>query len=172
MSYTTNRQPQGIIKSIDAFLREGLIAEVVAINDYSNFISETDNKDLKELFHEIMKDEKRHYSMFLSRLRCIDKEENELNEEAKAHVRISYKEKYKDYINKYSKDFNILVAIRDGIKGELEAILLYEHFLLNIEDNYTSKIIKEIIRDEKEHVEELTTALMTLDKDKYGELKI
>ncbi|HBA05314.1 MAG TPA: rubrerythrin, partial [Clostridium sp.] len=29
MSYTTERQPQGIAKSVEDFLREGLVAEVV-----------------------------------------------------------------------------------------------------------------------------------------------
>lgn len=35
MSYTTNRQPQGTSKSVTTLLREGMIAEIVAINDYS-----------------------------------------------------------------------------------------------------------------------------------------
>jgi len=39
MSYTTNRQAQGIINDFETFLREGKIAEIVAINDYSSFIS-------------------------------------------------------------------------------------------------------------------------------------
>ncbi len=170
MSYTTERQPQGIAKSVGDFLREGLVAEVVAINDYSHFIAVTENKELKELFHHIMEDEKRHYAMFLNALRCVDLEQAELQEEAKEHVDISSKEKYKDYTNKYDKDVNLLVTIREGIKGELEAILLYEQFVRNINNDTLIKIINEITRDEKEHVEELTRALIILDKDEYGTL--
>jgi len=170
MSYTTERQPQGIAKSAEGFLREGLVAEVVAINDYSHFITITENKELKELFHHIMEDEKRHYVMFLNALRCIDPEQAALEEEAREHVNISSKEKYKDYTNKYDKDVNLLVTIREGIKGELEAILLYEQFVRNLDNSTLVKIINEITRDEKEHVEELTRALVILDKDNYGTL--
>lgn len=74
MSYTTNRQPQGISKNIETFFREGLIAEIVAINDYSYFISLTDNKEVKDIFHHIMEEEKRHYGLFLQALRSVDKE--------------------------------------------------------------------------------------------------
>ncbi|HEY5525067.1 MAG TPA: ferritin family protein [Clostridium sp.] len=170
MGYTTERQPEGATKSVEGFLREGIIAEVVAINDYSYFIASTDNKELKEFFHEIMEDEKRHFSMFLEALRSIDEEEKESEEGSEEHIKISSKGKYSDYTNKCNKNTNLLVNIRDAVKGELEAILLYEHFIINLSDNTISKIIKEIIKDEKEHVEELTRALIILDKDKYGDL--
>ena len=170
MSYTTKRQPQGITKNIGGFLREGLIAEVVAINDYSNFIESTENKQLKELFHHIMEEEKRHYSIFLTVLRSIYQEEKELAEGAEEHVKIEQKGKYVDFTNKVKKEVNLLVIIRNAIKGELEAILLYEDFVMNLCDENIAKIIKEIIKDEKEHVEELTRALIILDKDKYGDL--
>ena len=171
MSYTTERQPEGAAKSVEGFLMEGLIAEIVAINDYNYFIASTDNKELKEFFHEIMEDEKRHYSMFLETLKSIDEEEKELGEGAEKHIKISANGKYSDYTNKCNKNTSLLVNIRDAIKGELEAILLYEHFIINLSDNIISRIIKEIIKDEKEHVEELTRALIILDKDKYGDLK-
>lgn len=171
MSYTTERQPEGVAKSVEGFLREGLIAEIVAINDYSYFIASTDNKEVKEIFREIMDDEKSHYAMFLEALRSIDEEEKELKEGAEEHIKISAKEKYSDYTNKSNKNSNLLVNIRDAIKGELEAILLYEHFINNLSDSTISRIIKEIITDEKEHVEELTRVLIILDKDKYGKLK-
>lgn len=56
MSYTTERQPQGNLKTEETLLREGLIAEVVAINDYSHFIEQTDIKEVKEIFHHIMEE--------------------------------------------------------------------------------------------------------------------
>jgi len=40
----------------------------------------------------------------------------------------------------------------------------------NINNDTLIKIINEITRDEKEHVEELTRALIILDKDEYGTL--
>lgn len=169
MSYTTNRQPQGIIKDVETFLREGMIAEIVAINDYSHFISLTDNKEVKDVFYHIMEEEKEHYGLFLQTLRAIDKEHKELEAEVEEHVQISSKEVYKDYSNKKVKH-NLLISIREAIKGELEAIILYEFFTNNIEDSGIVKIIKEITRDEKEHVEELTKVLTILDKDKYGPL--
>lgn len=170
MSYTTNRQPQGVIKNLETFLREGLISEIVAINDYSHFINSTDNKEVKDIFHHIMEEEKEHYGLFLAALRCVDHEHKELEAEVKEHVHITTKGIYRDYSNKKSKS-NLLALIREAIKAELEAIILYEHFINNINanDNISMlKLIRDITRDEKEHVEELTKVLTILDKDKYG----
>lgn len=169
MSYTTNRQPQGISKNIKTLLREGMIAEIVAINDYSYFIGNTINKELRELFHHIMEDEKRHYGLFLQALRGLDEEEKELEYEAKEHVDISSKYKVKSDMtkDKNAKD-NILEFIRDAIKGELEAIILYDSLVEMMKDEYVKNIINEITKDEKEHVEELTRALVILDMETYG----
>lgn len=108
--------------------------------------------------------------MFLNALICVDPEQEELQEEAKEHVNMSSKEKYKDYTNKYDKDINLLVTIREGIKGELETILLYEQFVRNLNNSTLIKIINDITRDEKEHVEKLTRTLVILEKDNYGTL--
>jgi len=62
----------------------------------------------------------------------------------------------------------ILDKLREEIKGELEAIVLYEDQLRKIPDPEGRTIMYEIIMDEKEHVEELTQALLKLDKHKYG----
>lgn len=170
MSYTTNRQPQGIIIDKIAFLQEGMIAEIVAINDYSTFISLTNNKEVKDIFHHIMEEEKEHYGMFLDALRKYDKEQSELKNSVKNQVNISSKDigKYKDSSYSKDKNHNLLIDIRDAIKGELEAILLYEFFVKNISDQYLINLINKIIHDEKEHVEELTLTLTLLDKDCYG----
>ncbi|WP_315080466.1 ferritin family protein [uncultured Clostridium sp.] len=169
MSYTTNRQPQGILKNIETFFREGMIAELVAINDYSSFISLTDNKEVNDIFHHIMEEEKKHYGLFLQALRSVDKEQAELKAKVDEQLDISSKEKYKEYIGKGSKH-NLLSYIRDAIKGELEAIILYEYFIENLENEKAIELIKEIIKEEKEHIEELTKALVILDKDKYNNL--
>ncbi len=170
MSYTTNRQPQGPSTDIDGFLREGLIAEIVAINDYSHFIKLTDNKEVREIFHHILEDEKRHYGLFLQALRKVDKEQAEMSIEALEHVRLSKKDKnkYNDYSGFKGGRGDVLTFIRENIKGELEAILLYEKFVENIDDHILVSLIKSIIKDEKEHVEELTRAMVILDKDEYG----
>ena len=168
MSYTTDRQPQGYVKSLGNLLREGMISEIVAINDYSLFIEQTENKDVKELFHHIMEDEKKHYGMFLDALRKLDKDESDLEKQAKLHVKVSSKEKLKGK----SKSFGcVLSFIRDAIKGELEAIILYDDIVSTIKDDYIANLIQEIIKDEKEHVEELTRALIIVDKDKYGPIE-
>ena len=168
MSYTTNRQPQGDADKVTNLLREGMIAELVAVSDYDTFIYRTSNKDLKELFYHIMEEEKRHYGMFLDALRKLDKDEAELAKEAKIKVKIynSDKTKYKG-----KSEGCMLAFIRDSIKGELEAIILYEDILDSIKDEYIVSVIEDIIKDEKEHVEELTRALMILDKDGYGPIE-
>lgn len=171
MSYTTSRQPQGLLKNTEVFLREGLIAEVVAINDYSNFISLTDNREVKDIFYHIMEEEKEHYGLFLEALRNVDMEQKKMYQHVADHVQISTKDKYKDFVTVKGNKGNLLTHIRDAIKGELEAIVLYEDFIAHLDDKVLIGLISNITRDEKEHVEELTKVLVTLDKDKYGPLE-
>lgn len=167
MSYTTERQPQGKLKTEQALLREGLIAEVVAINDYSHFIEQTDNKEVKEIFHHIMEEEKEHYGLFLEQLRRIDREQRELQEKVEEEESICSKQKMKEHTSKNLKG-NLLDNIRLGIKAELEAVLLYEDLIEHLDDEEIIDVIKYVTREEKEHVEELTKALLILDKDSYG----
>lgn len=169
MSYTTNKQPQGKAFDLLGFLREGLISEIVAINGYSTHIDEISIVEIKELLTHIMEDEKRHYGQFLEAIRRYDKEESEVYKEALDHVKIKDKPLKKTFHeNKKLGAYIILNKIREDIKGELEAILLYEDLLKNIEDKDLLKMIKDITKEEKEHVEELTLALLRLDSDKYG----
>lgn len=171
MSYTTNRQPQGILKNNETFLREGLISELVAINDYSHFLSLTDHKDLRDIFYHIMKEEKEHYGLFLEALRMTDKEEDKLANEVNENLNISTKNNYRDYSGGNENRNLLLTYIREAIKGELEAIILYNNFLDNIDNKELSVLIKSIAKDEKEHTEELTKALVILDRDEYGPIK-
>lgn len=172
MSYTTNRQPQGILIDKVNFLREGIIAEIVAINDYSHFIKLTNNKEIKEIFHHIMEDEKRHYGLFLNALRKYDKKLDEYKYKIKEHITLNPKDKkkYSDVSSSKIKDSPLLDYLREAIKGELEAISLYEFFIANISDDFLISLINEITNDEREHIEELTFCLTFLDKDKYGPL--
>ncbi|ADL53712.1 ferritin family protein [Clostridium cellulovorans] len=170
MSYTTNRQPQGILKNDETFLREGLVAEIVAINDYNHFLTFTENKEVRDIFHHIMKEEKEHYGLFLQALRTIDSEQENLSKDMAEHIKISAKHSYKDYSGGKENRSLLLTYIREAIKGEFEAIILYEDFLSNTQNKALFKLIKEVTSDEKEHVEELTRALILLDKDKYGPL--
>lgn len=168
MSYTTNRQPQGKIYLWTNKLREAMIAELIAINDYSHAINICDNDEIKDLLYHIMEDEKRHYGMFLEMLREYDTVQYEKYKEAKEHVNIVGNNKHlKQHAGK--QDMNSMLRIlRENIKGELEAIILYEQHLIEIECEKARKIIFDIIGDEKEHTEELTLALLKYDKDNYG----
>ncbi|WP_034439366.1 ferritin family protein [Clostridium ihumii] len=168
MSYTTERQPQGNIKCYENLLREILIAELVAINDYSATIAESDMKELNHVIEHILGEEKEHYGMILHLLRKIDAEEYE-----------SYKKvvKESDFQNKSVKNEKIyekkdrkmiLKHIRDNIKGELEAIILYEELITEIPEKEGRNILHKIIIEEKEHTEELTDILIKLDKNGYG----
>lgn len=172
MSYTTSAQPQGKALNIQGFLREALISEIVAINGYSKHIDDISIAEIKELLHHIMEDEKRHYGMFLEALRKYDKEEFEVYLEAIEHVEIKDKPLKKTYHeNKKLTAYKILNKIREDIKGEYEAILLYDYIITQIDDKEITKILKEISKDEKEHVEELTLAIMRLDSDNYGPIE-
>lgn len=169
MAYTTDRQPQGNIYYWPNKIREAMIAELIAVNDYEFAIANTDIDDLRHLFEHIMEDEKRHYGMFLRLLRQFDRCEAEKYEEVQDHVKFGSKPKHakasclKDDEHEYCE----LRFIRDNIKGELEAIILYEQHIAEIKDETAQRVFAEIILDEKEHVEELTLALERYDKDPY-----
>lgn len=169
MSYTTERQPQGTACSISNFIRETMIGELVAINDYTDQINRCNLPDVKEILQHIVEDEKRHYGMLLDALRKFDKTQSEKAEEIAEHTVIKSKP-IKASTEKSKGHFCILSAARSDIKGELEAIIAYEDALNKIDDTVLKAMIKDIVKDEIEHVEELTKIVTSLDKDCYGPL--
>ncbi|MPQ42893.1 ferritin family protein [Clostridium tarantellae] len=168
MSYTTDRQPQGKGKSLSILLREALISECVAINDYSSHLIFIDNKEVKEIIHHILEEEKEHFGLFLEALRKVDNDQHMLAKKIKEEIHISSYDKVKEYGHDKKNKKAILSNLRELIKGELEATVLYESFLEYIDDKEIVDIIKKIAKEEKEHLEELTRVMIILDKDKYG----
>ncbi|OPX42642.1 hypothetical protein CLHUN_34640 [Ruminiclostridium hungatei] len=61
----------------------------------------------------------------------------------------------------------ILNNIRDDIKGELEAVILYEDEIAHIQQKDIRQALQKIIDDEKEHTEHLTQVLFAFDSDPY-----
>ncbi len=74
------------------------------------------------------------------------------------------------YNPNYDKQI-ILNNIREDIKGELEAIVLYEQHLAIIPYDDVRYALYSIINEEKGHVEHLTQLLLKYDIDKYNGLK-
>ncbi|GIM28578.1 hypothetical protein CPJCM30710_12440 [Clostridium polyendosporum] len=145
MSYTTNRQPQGRPLCYTNLIREAMIGELVAINDYTLHIEE-----VRILLHHIMEDEKRHYGMLLNCLRKIDEVQYEKSKEAIEHVNL--KNKYYKISSSFDSKIegNVLIKLNEDIKGELEAIILYEQHLLEIPNEEVKEVFKELIDDEKD----------------------
>ncbi|WP_055071620.1 ferritin family protein [Clostridium massiliamazoniense] len=169
MSYTTNRQPQGTAFSVGNFLRETMIGELVAINDYSEHIHLCNLDEVNKILHHILEEEKKHYGMLLNALRKVDKAQAEKAEEVNEQP--SIKSKPLKYTTEKGKNCSTLLnAIRFDIKGELEAIISYEDVFQKLTDPVLKAMLREIINDEIEHVEELTRILLFLDKDCYGPL--
>lgn len=167
MSYTTPGQPQGEALLLTNFIREALIGEIVAINQYNNHIDSINLADLRMLLYHIMEDEKRHYGMLLNLLRKFDPVQAEKALEVPDHVHIKDRPIKQHYSSDHKDCSLVLNKIREDIKGELEAVILYEDIISKITDDTAKNIIKEITDDEKEHSEELTLALIRLDKDNY-----
>lgn len=171
MSYTTNRQPQGCPCPFTNLIREAMIGELVAINDYTYHIENSCIKEINDVWEHIAEDEKRHYGMFLKLLRKYDPIQYSKFIEAKEHINLTTSVKLGPISHKINQK-NILSFIRDDIKGELEAIILYEDHLFKIPFNDVKQTYFEIIEDEKEHVEELTLVLLNYEKDIYGPIDI
>jgi len=65
----------------------------------------------------------------------------------------------------------ILNNIREDIKGEFEAVILYEQMLAIIPYPDIRYTIYSIINEEKGHAEHLTQLLLKYDSDKYNGLE-
>jgi len=170
MSYTNrDGQPQGIAKIDTNKLREILIAEIIAINGYARHIANSNMKEVNEVWSHIIKDEKKHYGMILTLLRKYDPCEYKgyLDHKDDKLGQVSSMQTYKPSLDKQI----ILNDIRDDIKGEFEAVILYEHQIVTIPYHDIRRILYSIINDEKEHAEHLTQILLKYDKDDYDGLE-
>ncbi|MDF2987727.1 MAG: ferritin-like protein [Eubacterium sp.] len=63
--------------------------------------------------------------------------------------------------------YKILNYLREDIKGELEAVILYEDELASIQHKDVRSALQKIIDDEKHHAEHLTQVLLKHDPDPY-----
>lgn len=171
MSYTTEKQPQGMPVNLTNFLREASIGELVAINGYQKHIQNCNIQDVKKILEHIMEDEKRHYGMLLHLIRKCDPDQFKKAVDVHDHTKVKCKTFHEDTSKKKSTDSNLLKDIREDIKGELEAIIAYEEIITKIQDKEAIEMIKEITLDEKEHVEELTYIILRLDDHCYGPIE-
>ena len=169
MSYThPNGQPQGVARTTTNKLREAMIAEVIAINGYKEHIENSNNADINAAWQEIMGDEKKHYGMFLTLLRKYDPIEYKMYQQNKKYM-IGPKSPIQFFRPEYDRQI-ILNNLRKDIKGELEAIILYEHLEESIPQKDIRKTFQAIADEEKEHTEKLTALLLKYDTDKYNDL--
>lgn len=58
-------------------LREDLIGELEAINQYQKHIDETDNEEIKKVLSHIADDEKEHFAELTKLIRELDKTQKE-----------------------------------------------------------------------------------------------
>ncbi|HEY5585550.1 MAG TPA: ferritin-like domain-containing protein [Ruminiclostridium sp.] len=167
MSYTNPYgQPQGMAIKFTNMLRQIIIAEVIAINGYQNHIANSNMADINEVWHNIMLDEKRHYSLAINLLRKYDPIQSKFylihNPD-----KLGYKLPLQVYKPSYDKQL-ILNNLRDDVKGEMEAVILYEEELSEFPKKDIRTTLQTIIDDEKEHSEHLTAILLKYDPDPYG----
>jgi hypothetical protein len=169
MSYTNPwGQTQGKATSVTNKLRQILVAEIIAINAYYEHILNSNMDDINRAWHNIMLDEKKHYGMALKLLRQYDPTQYKMFQAHKAD-RLGPKTPMQFYNPDYNRQI-ILNNIRADIKGELEAIILYEEELAEFRQADIRTALQIIIDDEKEHTEHLTELLLKYDPDPYGDL--
>ncbi len=160
MSYTTlNGIPYGVPQDVLGLLREGMIGELVAIREYDYHIRNSEIPELTEILKHIRDEEVEHYYIFLDLLRKYDKEQMKEMKKAKEHA--NFLQPHPMNHEKNSTEC-ILNMLRNDIKGELEAINLYEFHVLKIKNKEIRDAFNKIIKDEKHHVEELTDAIEKL----------
>lgn len=169
MSYThPNGQPQGTATQTTNKLRELLIGEIIAINGYQSHIANSNIELINNVWHSIMMDEKTHYGKILTLLRKYDPEQQ-----------IQYLAHMGDFPvvqipaqghPAATLSSVILNNLREDIKGELEAVILYEAELPKFQQHDIRVVLKSIIDEEKGHAEHLTRLLLKYDPDSYDPL--
>ncbi|WP_010241282.1 rubrerythrin [Clostridium arbusti] len=169
MSYTVqDGQPQGHPYFFTNKIREALIGEIIAINGYAEHIANSHMEDINDVWTRIMQDEKNHYGMLLNLLRKYDSVQYQ-----KYNMYKGQDSGTKTVMQTYKPDYNtqiILNNIRQDIKGEFEAVILYEQHLVEFHQQDVRHVFYLIASDEKEHAEHLTQVLLKYDPDKYGSL--
>lgn len=169
MSYTnSNGQPQGIAILDTNKLREILISEIDAINGYEEHIANSDIEDINDAWRSIVRDEKKHYGLILSLLRKYDPVQYNAYKEH-ASGKSGPKTPMQKFLPDYDKQL-ILNNVRADIKGEFEAVLLYEQHLASIRSSEVKQTLFSITSEEKGHAEHLTQLLLKYDTDKYDGL--
>lgn len=165
MSYTTPGQPQGFPYCFINKLREDMIAETVAINDYSTILSKCCIPEINNVIYGIRKDEKRHLGLFLDLVRKYDPEQQ------KQYVRTIESLKFKCPrsldVTKGPTDELILNYLRAAVKGESEAIILYNQDMSEIPYADIQSTLQQISYEEKHHTEQLMQILINFDSGNY-----
>jgi rubrerythrin len=169
MSYThPNGQPQGMARQFTNKLREILIGEIIAINGYQSHIANSNIEEINYVWHSIMLDEKKHYGWILRLIRKYDPAQ-----EKQFLEHINDNPGPKTPVQSQNLQFDnqiILNNLRDDVKGELEAVILYEADLSNFPHKDIRTTLQSIIEEEKGHAEHLTRLLLKYDPDIYDEL--
>lgn len=169
MSYTyPNGQPQGIAHQFNNKLREILISEIIAINGYQSHIANSSIIEINNVWHSIMLDEKKHYGWILQLLRKYDPEQwqqyllhktDDLGPQTPIQ---SYNPK---------PDYQIILNnLRDDVKGEFEAVILYEADILKFPYKDIQDVLRVVTLEEKGHAEHLIKLLLKYDPDAYDGL--
>ncbi|KEI05071.1 rubrerythrin [Clostridium botulinum] len=165
MSYTTPGQPQGYPYCFVNKLREDIIAEVVAINQYSEILSKCCIPEVNKVICGIREDEERHFGLFLNLVRKYDPEQE------KQYIRTIESLKFKCPqsfdVTKGPTDELILNYIREAVKGECEAIILYDQDIIEIPYKDARETLKTVAYEEKHHIEELVQILLNFDDGNY-----
>ncbi len=161
MSYTTEGMPQGVPVSQKGLIRNALIGEINAINNYQRSIAYSDITKLNAFLLEIMNDEIRHYTLLTEYLNKLDKEQADAFKEIKkSGFNVDYKQN--PFEVKMQPTTNIVSQLRNNIKGELEAILSYDEIEFKLRDQEGKTLIHNITNDEKEHIAELDALISNI----------
>jgi rubrerythrin len=169
MSYThPNGQPQGVSQQFTNKLREILISEIIAINGYQSHIANSNIEEINKAWHSIMLDEKKHFGWILQLLRKYDPEQSKQflahqNDNPGPNTPVQSQ-------NPQFDSLSILNNLRDDVKGELEAVILYEAELPRYPYKDIRTTLRSVIEEEKGHSEHLTRLLLKFDPDKYDDL--
>lgn len=168
MSYThPNGQPQGVAGQFNNKLREILIGELIAIDGYQSHIATSNIEEINRAWHSIMLDEKKHYGWILRLLRKYDPQQHKQFLEHKGDA-----PGIKTPLSNMQDTGGqiILNNIRSDIKGELEAVILYEADLHQFPYSDIRSVLQAVIEEEKGHAEHLTRLLLKYDADSYDSL--
>lgn len=150
---------------ISDIVRAAMGIEEKGSHFYAALASITEDEKARQVFYKLAEEEKEHRRLF-ERLLSLPQEDEYLNEEVSSYLGAIIKGNVFPGPSTLKAFVDDIKSVRDalaiGIQAEKDAILLYSELLGMIKSDNASKLLYELLNEEKNHLVELRNYLEEL----------